>query len=482
MAKLPERLPEFQGRTYRSLRARLLGRPTIYIGLLALVSVLASMFDLSREQVESVTVFASIILGALLFWRFRLAFAFLGIAILLARGLTTASNIVEFAGLDIIIFLIGMMILIGFLEERRFFERIVDAVTRRVGASAVRLIVVLMVMSAVFAALVDEVTSILFMLATVFQISARYRVSPVPFLVMVVFATNLGSAATVVGNPIGVMIALRSGLTFMDFLRWSAPIVALALAVSIPILLRYFRRPIAELAASMRSSEPSTEEKPDTRDSLFSQDMRLPWALFGGTILSLVLHTSIERLLGLEKNAMLLGTSLTAAGLVLMLSRDKARELVEKRVEWWTLSFFLMLFAAVGTLSLTGVTAVLATRLADAAGGSDVVLFFTFTWVAGSASAFMDNMLAVATLLPVVKEMGDLEVDVSPLWWGLLFGGCFLGNLTIIGSTANIVAVGMLERRRLGQISMWEWVRATAIPAILTLALASGLIYVQLLR
>ncbi|MFH1560789.1 MAG: SLC13 family permease [Chloroflexota bacterium] len=423
-----------------------------------------------------------IILGALLFWRFRLAFAFLGLATLLALGLTNPKNIVEFAGLDIILFLIGMMILIGFLEERHFFERIVDAITGYVGPHAIRLTVVLMGLSALFAALVDEVTSILFMGATVFQLSGRYRVSPVPLLIMVVFATNIGSAATVVGNPVGVMIALRAGLTFADFLRWATPIALLALAVSIPLLLRHFRKPIAELGAAMRSANPVVADKLAVRELVFSQEMRLPWALFGGTILLLILHTPIEKILGLEKNAMLLGTSLAVAGLVLMLERERARELVEKRVEWWSLSFFILLFASVGTLNLTGVTNVLASRLADAAGGNEVALFFSFTWVAGIGSAFMDNVLAIATLIPVVQELGNLGLDVFPLWWGMLFAGTFLGNLTMIGSTANIVAIGMLERRGLGHISMGEWMRATAIPSILTLAIASALIYLQLLR
>lgn len=278
------------------------------------------------------------------------------------------------------------------------------------------------------------------------------------------------------------MIALRAGLTFSDVLRWATPIAILALAVAIPILLYHFRGAIEELGNAMRSASPEETEKPSLKDLLFGHDMRLPWALFGGTILLLVLHTPIEKLLDLEKNAVLLGTSLGIAGLVLVLDRERARDLVEKRVERWSLSFFMLLFASVGTLNQTGVTTVLAGRLADAAGGNDVALFFSFTWTSAIGSAFMDNVLAVATLLPVVQELEDLGLDVFHLWWGMLFAGTFFGNLTMIGSTANIVAIGMLERRGLGHITMIEWLKAAAIPSILTLALASGLIYLQLLR
>jgi Na+/H+ antiporter NhaD/arsenite permease-like protein len=298
---------------------------------------------------------------------------------------------------------------------------------------------------------------------------------------MVIFATNIGSSATVVGNPVGVMIALRAGLTFADFLRWATPITIVALTVTIPILLYYFRKPIAELGDAMRAGDPKDFDKPSFREIFLSKDMRLPWMLFIGTIASLVLHTPIESLLGLDKNSMLLGTSLGVAGIILMIEQDRARELVEKRVEWWTLSFFMLLFASVGTLNLTGVTSVLAGNLADAAKGNDVALFFAFTWAGGFASAFMDNVLAVATLIPVVQELDTLGIDVFPLWWGLLFAGTFFGNLTPIGSTANIVAIGMLERRGHDHITMGQWLTVAMIPSFVTLAIGSGLIYVQLL-
>ena len=467
--------------TLLNLPSQALKRAPIYVVTVISAGLVARLIGLNGDQSSSVAIFISIILGALLFWRFRVAFAFAGLALLLALGLTNPKNIVDFAGLDIILFLIGMMILIGFLEERHFFERIVDGITSYVGPHAVRLTVVLMLSAALSAALVDEVTSILFMSSTVFQLAGRYKVSPVPLLMMVIFATNIGSSATVVGNPVGVMIALRAGLTFADFLRWATPITIVALTVTIPILLYYFRKPIAELGDAMRAGDPKDFDKPSFREIFLSKDMRLPWMLFIGTIASLVLHTPIESLLGLDKNSMLLGTSLGVAGIILMIEQDRARELVEKRVEWWTLSFFMLLFASVGTLNLTGVTSVLAGNLADAAKGNDVALFFAFTWAGGFASAFMDNVLAVATLFPVVQELDTLGIDVFPLWWGLLFAGTFFGNLTPIGSTANIVAIGMLERRGHDHITMGQWLTVAMIPSFVTLAIGSGLIYVQLL-
>jgi len=119
--------------------------------------------------------------------------------------------------------------------ERRFFEVVMEKALGYLDRRAALLLTALMVLAAVSAALVDEVTSILFMSAVTLQITRRFRLNPVPFLIMVVFATNIGSSATVVGNPIGVMIALRGGLTFSDFLRWASPIALLALVVAVPL-------------------------------------------------------------------------------------------------------------------------------------------------------------------------------------------------------------------------------------------------------
>ena len=236
-------------------------KPYVYALMVFAVFVLTSIVGLNRLQVASVTVFAVLILGTLLFWRLRLAFALLGLGILLGGGLLTVDKLIEFAGLDIILFLIGMMIVVGYLEERRFFEKLVEKVIDLTGQDARRLVIVLMLMSALFASLVDEVTSILFMTATVLHITGKYRVYPVPFVLMTVFATNIGSSATVVGNPIGVLIALRGGLAFQDFLRWATPISILALFVMIPLVTRYFSKEIRELSDNMAETSVSAPEE-----------------------------------------------------------------------------------------------------------------------------------------------------------------------------------------------------------------------------
>ena len=459
----------------------------LYPVILGCISITVSFAGLNTEQIASVTIFASLIVGTLLFWRFRLAFALVGIAAMLGLGLLDTDTMIEFAGFDMILFLVGMMIVVGFLEEKKFFEHLLGKIMKGVGNNPIKL-VVLMLMSALFAALVDEVTSILFMTATVLHLTGKLRISAIPLVMMTVFATNIGSSATVVGNPVGVLIAMRAEITFMEFLRWATPISIAGLAVAIPLSLLYFRKYISKMgdALRMQSSENLLDDDVMTSSSkggevsIHKENFKIPWIIFIGTIASLVAHSPMEEVLGLEKNVLLPGVAFAAAGIVLFLNHNKAREMVERRVDWWTLAFFIFLFASVGTMKMLGVTTVLAEGMYDLSGNDETNLYFLFVPVTSILSALMDNVLAVATFIPVVHEFGDMGVDNYPFWWGMLFSGTFFGNLTLIGSTANIVAIGMLERRKRGNITLKEWIKPGAVISIPTMALAAMLVYLQM--
>ena len=447
-----------------------------YVSIILGLSVLSSLLGFSTHQVLSLAIFFMIIFGTIFFWQYRLSFALLGISLLLAFGLLDIPHLIEFAGLDIILFLIGMMILVGYLEENQFFERLVNTLVRYVGPRPVLLVVTLMVAGAVSAALVDEVTSILFMTATMIHLTSRFGVNPIPFVIIQVFTTNIGSSATVVGNPIGVMIAMRAGLTFQDFLRWASPISLCALLVTIPLSLLYFSKEIREWKQKMISGK---REKREISLGRNSRQWFICLVLFIGTIGGLILHAPLEKLIGLQKNALLIGVAMMAAGISLLLERGRARELVEKRVDWWTLTFFMMLFASVGTLKYAGTTEIIAKSLTSWVGGNPKTLFVVLTWVIGILTGFMDNVLAVATFIPIVQDIAKTGIDVTPYWWGILFGGTLFGNLTMIGSTANIIAIGIIERQKIGHITFGQWIKPGAIVSIPTLAIATLLIYLQ---
>jgi len=453
----------------------------LYIAGIILGVWASSLLGLTSKQLIAVGGFSAIFFGAIFFWHYRLAFALFGVGMLLVTGLLDVPHVIEFASVDIILFLVGMMIIIGFLEEKQFFEHLVNKLISFVGMSGNRLIILLLLASGISAALVDEVTSILFMVTAMLNITNRYKINPIPFIIMVVFATNIGSSATVVGNPIGVIIALRSGLGFMDFIRWAAPISLTVLAATIGMFFLYYHKPIKELHKAMQAHKKEraiSEAIPEK--TIMPKDAVISGLLFAGVILSLVFHGQIEHLFGLAKNTMLLGTAIIGAAIALILGRKQARDIVERKVDWWTLAFFLFLFASVGTLAYQGVTSAVAKAISNAAGNNVPLLMTICVWSSGALTAVMDNVLAVATFIPIIKDIGAMGVNVFPLWWSILFGSTLLGNLTIIGSTANIVAAGLLEKRKVGEISFAEWLKVGAAIAIPGLLLAHLLLYLQL--
>jgi len=450
------------------------------LGVLA-TPLLLGRLGLTSGQMLAVGGFCVILYGAIFFWKYRLAFSCFGVAFLLALGLLDVPHLIEFAGLDIILFLVAMMTVVGFLEEKRFFEFVIDHLLLWVGPHPKQLMVVMMVVAACSAALVDEVTSILFIVAAMLNLLGRAKLNPRPFILMLVFTTNVGSSATVVGNPVGVIIALRSGLTFLDFLRWATPIAAACLAVTIWLCLKLFAKEIKALKGILAGARGERQlERLVEDEHIAKKGVRIAGWLFGGVVLGLVLHHPLERLLRLPNNTMLLGVALLGAGVALAISGERARELVEKRVDWWTLAFFLLLFSSVGTLKQTGVTSVIAQRIIQLSGGSVPILTTLFAWSSGLLTAVMDNVLAVATFVPIVNDVAAAGLQTFPLWWAMLMGGTLGGNATLIGSTANIVAAGVLERRKLGEITFAQWLKPGLLVAIPTLLLATLLVLAQL--
>ncbi|MEM1665786.1 MAG: SLC13 family permease [Nitrososphaerota archaeon] len=456
---------------------RKLSKPVVYISIVLLAGVLSSTFGMSAAQTTSLVVFSGIIAGILFYWRMRLAFALAGLSILLATGVMDLPHFIEFASLDIIVFLVGMMIVIGFLEERRFFEALLERIMTFAKGSAIKTISLLMLMAALSAALVDEVTSILFMMTTAIRLVARLNLSIVPLMMMLVFATNIGCSATVVGNPVGVMIAMKAKLTFTDFIRWATPIAIVGLGLCMFLSFTYFKGYIKGMNDAMVNLGRQTTEVQKNTKTKFDIISVL---LFVGTLVGLVMHSQIESYLKLEKNTMLIGVAVISAAIALLCMRDKARDLVERRVDWWTLMFFLIFFSSVGTLKYTGVTTQISKVLLELTGGDQLSTLFLFGLVVGLLSALMDNVLAVATFIPIVADIGSAGLNVFPIWWGMLFGATWMGNLTMIGSTANIVAVGMVERQKLGHVSFREWIVPGAIVSLVTFPVALLLLYIQL--
>ncbi len=449
---------------------KILAPGVLMLILAAAVGAIGWWLGLNDRQVLSVVVFALIVLGTLFFWSFRLAIAFLGVAALLLCNVLTVPRFVESSALEVILFLVGMMIVVAALRDLGFFTWIIQLIIGAPGMTGKRFVVVTAVTSALLACAVDEVTSMLFMAVLIFQVCDTLKMKPTPYLIISVMATNVGSSGTMLGNPVGIFIGTKAPLSFEDFMVWAFPIMLVCLVITIAVVMTYFRREIAAFDERLRERR--------GRELGLGPRVKVAYgrglAVLAGTIGLIAIHHRLERLLELPVNTVLLMAPLISAGVIMIWRRERARHYVEADVDWWTLMFFLLLFAVAGTLDHTGVTDRIAEGFALHIGRSVWVVVPAIVGIAAVGSAFVDNVVFVAVFVPVIKKLAASGMHAMPLWWALLFGACYGGNITMIGSTANIVALGMLEKRYRGQIRFLEWLKVGLLVGAITCAVSAA--------
>ncbi|MCX5699262.1 MAG: SLC13 family permease [Candidatus Omnitrophica bacterium] len=442
----------------------------------------ASFSGMNAHQSLSIGIFCASILGTLFFWDFRLSFAFIGTSVLLMTKTIDLEHVIEFSSLEVILFLVGMMVIIGLLKDSGVFAWIVSLILRIPKLTGKKFVLFIAFFSALLACTVDEVTSIIFMVVAVLEICDYFEVNPTPFVIISVLATNIGSAATVLGNPIGILIASKSGLTFEDFIGKAFPLALVCLAAAIFILLFWYRKSIKFLDEQIKRLGAN-----EMLIRLISvppeKNLKISLGIFGLMLIFISLHHRMEIAWGLPPNTVLLVVPLVASGLVMIWKHQKARKYIEKDVEWWTLLFFLLLFVQAGTLKYTGATVFIAKHMLAATGSNLNLLTAAILWISALGSSVLDNVVLVAAFIPVVQGFANLNINLQPLWWALLFGGCLGGNITLIGSTANIVAIGILEKEKRLKISFLDWFRVgLSVGLITTLMVMAALIFLPFYR
>ena len=440
-------------------------RVLIMLGASSLVGLLAHSVGLDRQQVISCSIFIVIIMATLLFWKLRLAIAFVGIGALMGTNVLTLPTFIRECKLDVILFLVGMMVTVGVLKELGLFTWIIQCVIGLRGITGPRFVVIIVFLGAFMACAVDEVTSIVFVATLIFQVCDTLKVRPIPFVIIAVLGTNVGSSGTMLGNPVGILIGQNASppLRFADFLVWSFPIMLVTLSVSLCVMMYWFRRDIRILSQRLEARR----EMGLGLGPLVKVPYKRGLAILVGMICFIGLHHNLEQLLGLAPNTVLIVAPLVIAGLLMLWRHERSRHYIESDVEWWTLLFFIMLFAVAGTLEETQVTARIAAYFQQAFGNRQSILTPLVIGISAVGSAFVDNIVFAAAFMPVVNKL-----EQTPLLWALLQGTCLGGNITMIGSTANIVALGMLEKRYRIHILFFEWLKIGSIVGLVSCLIA----------
>ena len=348
----------------------------------------------------------------------------------------TAIHHIDFNTLGL---LMGMMIIVNITAETGLFNYLAIWAAQKVKAQPVALLVALATLTAVCSALLDNVTTVLLTVPVTFAITQQLKVDVKPFLIAQIISSNIGGTATLIGDPPNIMIGSAVGLSFGDFIvNLTAPAIFI-FAVTVGVLLMMYK--------SELHTQPELQDKVMRIDALSKiTDFKLLkkcLAVLAFTITLFVLHG----ILGLESAT----CALTGAGLLLLITATDNEAMIAKvlsKIEWLAIFFFAGLFVLVGALVETGVIKALAAEAIQITNGSVPATAILILWMSAIASAFIDNIPFVATLIPLIKDMGEMGLaNLDPMWWSLALGACLGGNGTLIGASANVVVASMAAQR-----------------------------------
>lgn len=444
------------------------------------------VISLDRQVTPAFWLATGILLGVYLLimleWLHRALAALLGAALMLLVSYTIgqfSSNffIISFeeaiAAIDmnVILLLLGMMLLVGIMKKTGLFQWLAYQSFVWAKGRVVVLVVILMGVTAVISAFLDNVTTMLLLLPVSLELAKTLQMQPMALLIPEVFASNVGGTATLIGDPPNILIGSYANLTFVDFLRHLTPVVFLCLAVACGYFLWYYRRDYARASAVASAT---IAEK--FRERAYLKDRRL-LSLCLGFLAVTVLLFICQGILGMEPAI----AALMGATMLLAVSRINIATLLAEEIEWPTLIFFMALFMVMAGAEATGLLQLIAQDIRELSQENLLLAIMLVLWVSALLSAFIDNIPLTLTLLPVISSLNITlpGAESGVLWWALALGACLGGNGTLIGASANVVTVGMASRAGYN-ISFRDYAQACFPPMLLTVGVCTG--YLLLLR
>lgn len=394
----------------------------------------------------------------------RVAVVCAGAAVMIIIGATDADAAFysHETGIDwnVIFLLLGMMIIVGVIHKTGLFEYLAIKAIQLAKGRPRQAFVYLLLLVAFCSALLDNVTTIMLAVPMTIMVAKYLKVHPVPFILAEVFISNIGGAATLIGDPPNIIIASKADLDFNAFLIHMAPMVLVVLAVIIPMLVLMFNK-------DLKNNPEDRKTVMDLHPGSFIKDKPLlvkSLVVLILVIVAFVLHTVLH----LDPSVI----AMVGAGFLVMISKLKPEQFA-KDVEWGTLVFFAALFIMVGALVNVGALKIVADTIASFVGNDGALAAGAIVVVSAIASGIVDNIPYVTSMAPVVQQLNGSISSITNdgLWWALAFGADFGGNMTIVGASANVVAVGLAYASGY-KITFWQFAKYGIPVTVVSTAMA----------
>ena len=362
-----------------------------------------------------------------------------GAMLMILFGILSQETAIHHIDFNTLGLLMGMMIIVNITSETGLFNFMAVWAAKKVEAKPIALLVALSSITMICSAFLDNVTTVLLTVPVTFSITSALKVDVRPFLVSQILASNIGGTSTLIGDPPNIMIGSAVGIDFMAFISNLFLVCVLIFIVTELILIWLYNKGL-HTTPELQAKVMQMDEYSQITDHKLLHKCLFVLAV---TMALFVLHSTLH----LETAT----AALSGAGLLLLISYRRNEDMIAKvlsKVEWLAIFFFAGLFVLVGALVETGVIKMLATEAMKITNGDVGLTAVLILWMSAFASAFIDNIPFVATLIPLIQDMGALGMtNLDPLWWSLSLGACLGGNGTLIGASANVVVASMAARR-----------------------------------
>lgn len=324
---------------------------------------------------------------------------------------------------NVIFLLAGMMIIVNVTKRTGVFRWMAFETVRIAKGHPIKILIIFSIITAIFSALLDNVTTVLLIAPITLVVAKELGISPFPYFIAEILASNIGGTATLIGDPPNIMIGSAANLDFMDFVFNLAPVVLVIFIVFLVMIYFIFRKELVVTEELMNHLAQIDNSKTITNKKLLTQCLVVLFFVVLGFIFHGALHYE--------------ASTIAMSGAAVLLLFESPKEIIEE-IEWTTIFFFIGLFIIIGGVEKVGLIDLLAEKALELTSGDQTLTTILILWVSAILSAIIDNIPYTATMIPMVEQLG-LHMPIEPLWWSLALGACLGGNGTIIGASANVI-------------------------------------------